>query len=73
VLEKQKQDLLAYFKGARYALNTANSMVLYLKKNLDNFAEYVRGDIQVTCFLYLTLRGHMIAFLLFSKEKIKKE
>ncbi len=34
VLERQKQDLLAYFKGARNAINTANSMFFLLQKNL---------------------------------------
>ncbi len=74
VLEKQKHDLLAYFKGARYAINTANSMVFYSKKILDNFAEYVKGKINVTYFLYLPLRVHLITPLsCFQKKRQKRK
>ena len=54
VLGNQKQDLLAYFKGARYALNTANSMVFYCK-NLDNFAECVKSKMNVYLFSLFAL------------------
>lgn len=72
-LEKQKQDLLAYFKGARYAINTANSMmVVHSKKILDNFAEYVKGKINVIYFLYLPLHVHLIRHSPVFKRKDKK-
>jgi hypothetical protein len=73
VLEKQKQDLLDYFKDARYAVNTANSMVFYSKKILDNFAECVKGKINVTYFLYLPLRVHLTHHTPVFKRKDKKE
>jgi hypothetical protein len=73
VLERKKQDLLAYFKGARYAINIANSMVFYSKKILDSFAEYVKGKINVTYFLYLPLRVHLIRHSPVFKRKEKKE
>ena len=72
VLERQKQDLLAYFKGARNAINTANSMVFYSRKILDNFAECVKGKINVTYFLYLPLRVHLIRPSPVFKRKDKK-
>ncbi len=72
VLERQKQDLLEYFKGARNAINSANSMVFYSKKILDNFAEYVKGKINVTYFLYLPLRVHLTRLSPVFKRKDKK-
>jgi hypothetical protein len=72
MLERQKQDLLAYFNDARYAVNTANSMVFYSKKILDNFVEYVKGKFNVTYFLYLPLRVHLIRHFPVFKRKDKK-
>ena len=69
MLERQKQNLIGYIKGARYAINTANSVDLCFKKILDNFVVYSKGTTIVNCCLYLPLDVDLIGHSTVIKRK----